>query len=487
MGEDPATDVRTRRYRGGVRLRTTIVASIVVAVALILGAVALVLLLDKSLTHALTAAADQRSADIASQLQTQASSADLSLLAPTPSELSIVQVIDGRGHVVAASAAIQGEPPLTTRRPFAGEVVAEAKSLPVGEEGTYLLVVRGVGTPRGLLTVLVGQSSANVSHTVGTVTTLLLIGLPIIIIISAGVIWFGVGRALRPVEAIRRQVSIISAADLSQRVSVPASQDEVALLAGTMNAMLDRLDVSQQRQRQFAADASHELRSPLASMKTALEVAKADPDASAWNRASDVALAEAARLSAVVGDLLFLARSDERGPGGARIDVDLDDLVMVERDRLRTTTAMRIDVHIEAVRIRGDRIQMQRLLRNLVDNAARHAITTVTIGLYSRRDFAVLEVGNDGPPIPVGERERIFERFVRLDGSRTRSAGGSGLGLAIVKQIAEFHGGQVGVIPGERAGFEVRLPTDLHADETAPTVEGFGHVQTANGGTSARL
>jgi signal transduction histidine kinase len=257
-------------------------------------------------------------------------------------------------------------------------------------------------------------------------------------------------------------VDAISAAALHRRVPDPPGQDEIGRLAATMNRMLARLEEAQAKERQFVSDASHELRSPVATIRQHVEVALAHPAGASAGELAEVVLAEDLRLERLVDDLLFLARADERRQRLVRRLVDLDDVVLEEATRLRATTGVRIDTgEVSAGRVVGDASQLRRLVRNLLDNATRHARSTVRLGLATTDEGTVgLTVEDDGPGIPPEQRQRVFERFVRLDEARAREAGGSGLGLAIVAEVAETHGGAVTAGDSSLGGarFEVRLP-----------------------------
>lgn len=376
---------------------------------------------------------------------------------------SLVQVLGPDGTVAAASEDIVGEGPLTSARPAAGEQVREDRRLPVDEDDAFRVITIAVPTEEGIYTITAGQSLGAAEDSTRTITSLLALGYPVLlVVVGASTFWF-VGRSLRPVEAIRVKVSGIGERELTERVPVPAAQDEVARLAVTMNQMLDRLESAQRSQRQFVADASHELRSPIATLRAAAEIALAhggrgDADSAA---VAEGTLLETTRLERLVDDLLLLARADERGLHPDRVEVDLDDLLVAEAERVRVTTGLRVNTRISARRVLGDRHQLAQVLRNLVDNAVRFADTEVGLSLYRSGADAVLEVADDGPGIPTADRDRVFDRFVRLDDSRERAHGGSGLGLAIVREIVHAHGGSVTVAdstPGTRLVCTIPLP-----------------------------
>jgi signal transduction histidine kinase len=293
------------------------------------------------------------------------------------------------------------------------------------------------------------------------VTVLLAVGLPVLLLVVAATTWKVVGRALAPVEAIRGEVDEISAVELHRRVPDPPGDDEVARLARTMNRMLERLQAAHARQRRFVADASHELRSPVASIRQHAEVALAHPHRTTTAELASMVLAEDLRMQRLVEDLLLLARADEHALPPRRRHVDLDDLVFDEARRLRDATGLHVDVGaVSAARVAGDATGLRQVLRNLGDNAARHASTRIAFALAERDGAAVLAVDDDGPGIPEADRERVMERFVRLDDARARDGGGSGLGLAIVAELVAAHGGAVGIADSPMGGarVEVSLP-----------------------------
>jgi signal transduction histidine kinase len=242
--------------------------------------------------------------------------------------------------------------------------------------------------------------------------------------------------------------------------------DEIGRLARTMNDMLDRLQSSAERQRRFIGDASHELQGPLATVRTELEVALAHPEKANWPAAAADLLEENERMTRLVQDLLFLARADE-GSAAARpmARVDLDDVVLAEVERARAHARVPIDLSkVSGAEVRGNADDLGRVVRNLLDNAERYARTTVTVSLVTVGAVVELVVADDGPGVPDTDRDRIFERFRRLDEARSRNTGGSGLGLAIAREAVTAHGGDISVEAGRPgARFVVRLPA---ADDT---------------------
>nr|WP_275940923.1 HAMP domain-containing sensor histidine kinase [Nocardioides zeae] len=287
--------------------------------------------------------------------------------------------------------------------------------------------------------------------------------MPVAVLLVGATTWVVTGRALRPVEAIRAQVAAIGGDDLAARVPVPPSRDEVARLATTMNGMLERLERSADQQRRFVSDTSHELRSPLAGLRQTAEVARSHPDAIDRAELTEAVLEETARMQHLVEQMLVLTRTAEGGGGRRRTDVDLDDLVLAEATRLRR---LRPDLAVDASRVvparaHGDGPALAQVVRNLADNAARHAAGAVRLSLeVGPSQHVDVVVEDDGAGVAADDRERVFERFVRLDEARARDDGGSGLGLAIVREVARAHGGDARVETGELGGarFVVRLP-----------------------------
>jgi signal transduction histidine kinase len=298
--------------------------------------------------------------------------------------------------------------------------------------------------------------------TIAGLQTALWIGIPVLVALVGLLAWVLVGRALRPVERIRAEVDEISHGTLHRRVPVPATDDELARLAGTMNDMLDRLDDAASRQRRFVSDAAHELRSPLACIRTTVEVAAADPSPARWDGVAGTLVDESDRLGRLIDDLLALALLDERSATAGDEEVDLDDLVRTEARRHRAAGQAVELARVAPTKVRGDSRMLDRAIGNLIDNAVRHARSRVQVGLEVRDDgrTAVVTVDDDGPGIPVDDRERVFERFARLDEGRARDAGGSGLGLAVVRAVAERQRGTAvaGIGPLGGARLEVRLP-----------------------------
>ena len=328
---------------------------------------------------------------------------------------------------------------------------------PLRRDDPRVRAQRTVETAQGTITLVAEQSLEEVDSTVESITSALVLGVPLLVALVAGLTWWLTGRALRPVESIRTEAAAITGSTIHRRVPEPANDDEIGRLARTMNSMLDRLEESSIRQRQFVSDASHELRSPVASIRAQLEVALRRGPAANWPVVATRVLDEDERLEQAVDELLELARTQESEPTETA-EVDLDEVVLEE-----TTRARRVPIDTSQVsggRVLGSERQFARVVRNLLDNACRHAASKVSLTLGTRDGSVWLVVDDDGPGIPVADRERVFDRFTRLDEGRARDAGGVGLGLSMVKAIVERHGGSVVVDDAPLGGARliVQLP-----------------------------
>jgi len=457
-----------------LRARLMIIGTAGLCVGFLVGGVALVGVLGLVL---------QRSVD--SDITTNAR--ELALLVdhhqmptPVPAEAGDrVQVVDATGRVRYSSVDADPLVPMLRADELARVRSGELITLHSGRTGSYSGPVRVVGIETGPAddrqTVIVARTMTEVVRSLGLLRTYLWVFFPLLVVGAGLVAWRAIGATLRPVEALRRGAEEITGAGprVASRLPVPEGRDEVHRLAVTLNGMLDRLEAGRARQREFVADAAHELRSPLTNMRTQLEVAQRLGPAADWPAVSEDLLEDTTRLSRLVDDLLLLARADDTariaGPAGERPAPDR--VAPVEfgalARELANRTVARVPVTVTAddpVWTVGDEDELRRVLANLVDNATRYARSRVEIGATIDRGQALLTVTDDGPGIPPADRDRAFERFTRLDDSRTADTGGAGLGLAIVRELVRRHGGTVrltdGVGPTPAAG---------PADDVAPT------------------
>jgi signal transduction histidine kinase len=443
------------RIRTSVRLRVTLVASVFVLLVTALGSVVIVAMIAHTISHSLIDSARQDAAAIDAQLRRGVSPA---AAATTGRNDVVVQLLGPDGTVVASDRPERLRVPLRTT-----PGVTESAVVP-GLTDTFTLVARrATGTPQVRL-IIVGRSTEQRNETRAETAGILAVAVPLVVAALGLVLWVSVGRALRPVESMREEADRITVAQLRRRLPVPGGDDEIPRLARTLNEMLDRIDEGQRLQRQFVSDASHELRSPLAVIRQAAEVARAYPDRVTSADLADDVLAESHRLEDLVSALLLLARleGDDEGATGV---VDLDDLVLIEAARLGGRAEVAIDTQqVAEAQVRGSAVLLGQVVRNLLENACRHATSTVVVSLDRTgedQDGQVrLEVADDGRGIAADDRARVFERFVRLDDARARDEGGSGLGLAIVRKIVDSSGGTVEITESSSGGarFIVRLP-----------------------------
>jgi signal transduction histidine kinase len=456
--------------RIGVRGRSVLVAVVVVVVAMLVGGTGLVFALQASLEQAVEATGRARAAEVVSRIATDGVPATAATLTDQSRTDAVTLVLDARDRVIGSSRR-NVTTALSGQRPAIGAYSSVELDIDtLDERGEWKVVTTAVTSPDGTCYVQVAVPVRIQRATVQTVVVLLLAATPLLLAAVAVAVWVLVGRALRSVEQIRTTVAEIDARALTARLEVPPTRDEIAALARTMNAMLDRLQASDRAQRAFVSDASHELRSPLATLSTAAELAGRTSDEDVRSRLLVTMNAELVRMRGLVGNLMTLARVDAHDGAAEPVDVDLDDLVDDEARRLRATSGLEVSVRIEPVRVRADPARVAQPLRNLVDNAERHAVARIALTLSRQGNEAVVWVDNDGPEVDPADRERVFERFVRLDASRSRDAGGSGLGLAIARAGIASQGGDVRVVehPAGWCRFEVRLPlTDDDVD--APT------------------
>jgi signal transduction histidine kinase len=444
---------RPRRFvPATLRARVTAVAALAVFAVLSAAGVGLVVAQRTALIDTVDEHLDQQADVVERELEAgrPVRAGDL------PSEDVLVEIVAPDGRRIAASEGLDDPLP----RGQAPDVI-DTVDLPDGEAAR--LLERDVdGT-----TVLLAGNLDDLSDSTAALAGSLLVAAPLISAVLAVVVWWAVGLALRPVEDIRARVDSISASRLDRRVPEPDAPREIARLARTMNAMLGRLQTSSDQQRRFVADASHELRSPLARMRAELEVDAAHPESADPAATAASVFAETVGVQRLVEDLLLLARGDA---GALAVSperwVDLDDVVETAVGSRRPAGGPRVDTAaVRPVQVSGDRAQLERLVGNLLDNAVRHARDTVTIALTEETgdgsdSTAVLVVADDGPGIAPEDRERVFERFTRLDDARAAADGGAGLGLAIARDIAERHGGRLR-LEGDRLGgarFVLTLP-----------------------------
>ncbi|MFE3461663.1 sensor histidine kinase [Nocardiopsis aegyptia] len=453
-----------------IRARVTVGASTAVAAALALGVVLTIVLVQRTLVTELRDDAAQAARLVADEIVHERYPGAI----PTGGLVLRLQVVErGTGEVLAASSALQGRPAMAREDDSPDfQVETTACGTAIGAAPGECVLVVGYeidDTAYGDVLVLAATRPPAVLDTLLPEAAFVGLGLGLLAC-TAAIIWFGVGRALRPVREITEEIHRITRSGVSGRLPVPCTQDEIAELARTANAGLDRLEEAVTRQRRFVSDASHELRNPITGMHTKLEVELSDPEPDTRSRELLLTslLADTERLEHIVADLLDLARLDT-ATGRERERVDLSALVSTEFGSGSRRARHTLRVHTSGpVPVRGNRLQLVRVLTNLIANAERHARSRVDVVVEREDDAAVVEVHDDGSGVPEKERERVFERFARLDESRERDPGGSGLGLPISREIARAHGGTLVAGHSDLLGgamFTLRIPVAPRAAE----------------------
>ncbi len=440
--------------RLGLRGRLMLVGTGGIVIGLTIGSVAIVAAMSYALQRTADRSADSTVASIAEIIRQDG-------VAPQPMPIpagQVAQMLDGQGHVTAGSGNADLLVPILRPDELDAAVRGARVEVPgdraLQSEPMRVTAVQ-VGPASNRQTIVVAVPIGSFNQSVSLLRTVLFISQPLLVLVLMLVAWRVIGASLRPVESLRAGAERITGAHTEERLPVPVAHDEIHRLATTLNDMIDRLARARARQRAFVADAAHELRSPLASIRVQLEVAQRLGD---WKSVGDDVLIDVDRLSRLVDDLLLLARA-ETGAAPPRAPVELGDLLTEVGSRYATA---RVPVEVAATEplwTVGDPDALLRALVNLVDNAVRHARTTVRLGLTRDGDQALLTVVDDGRGISEADRKRVFDRFTRLDEARARDAGGTGLGLAIVRELVRRHHGQVRLTdayPGVRV--ELHLP-----------------------------
>ena len=433
-----------------IRVRDTLIATLLSLIALTVVGVCVNLLVTSYVRHSLLSDI-QRTAD---RVSTAVRTGTLLHPIREDSRVYLIQVVDAQGRVRDATEPAAGLGPLSrVRPPFPGPPQVVTECYENGRPCLEVAVVR-VGSAADSPVVFAARelpwaaSGFKLEYTIAGLVAALATAV-------AFATWTMVGRTLGPIEGVRAQLAEISMSDLSRRVPQPHGEDEIARMARTANETLERLEKSVERQRRFAADAAHELRTPIASLRVTPEDAAMYPGDIDLREMVDTALQSTERLESIVSDLLLLARLGTAGE--LMKPLDLAELVAEQvsaRNQIEIRTALAAGVIVY-----GTADRLNRLLENLLDNAEKHANSVIDIEVGIEDGKAVLAVTDDGRGIPVADRERVFERFTRLDTARSRDAGGTGLGLAIARDIALSHGGTLNIENSPRgARFVLRIP-----------------------------
>jgi signal transduction histidine kinase len=448
-----------RRLEGlGISARSATVAAIAVLVAFALAGAILDVVLYRFMLAGVDDATANRVRSIVGALHTESPDHLDPTLLTTNQRVVAVQLVGPSGDVVKRVGAAPATP-LVAVSHFDSTLLRGVSDDAVADDDMRISGQK-VNTTHGEYTVIVGGGSEAVEATARTVALLLACGAPVIVGVAAAASYRLVRRSLQSVDAIRSRVAEISASDLTGRVPVPGSRDEISALAVTMNEMLARIEAGHRAQQRFVGDASHELRSPLTTIISGLEAAEHHPELLDTELASKILLPEAHRMRTLINDLLLLARADEHRLVIRTEEISVDEVADAEVARALPDASCAIHTVINPVRIVGDSAAISRVIRNLLDNAVRHATSRVEVCVGGREQQAIIAISDDGPGIASADRTRVFERFVRLDSDRSRSSGGAGLGLAIVAEVVAAHGGTVAIegSPGQGTTMLVSLP-----------------------------
>jgi len=440
-----------------IRIRVTAAFAVAMAAVLAASGLFLYLRLGSHLETALDRELQLRAQDLAALVsQPHTSLANDSSTRLVERGESYAQLLDARGRVLETTRPLGTVPLLSgteLREARRGPLYSDRAPLPGLDETSRLLAV-----PVGGRILVVGATRQDRAETLASFRDELLIAGPVALLLASLAGYGLAGLSLRQVEAMRRRAAAISADTRGERLPVPSSGDELERLGTTLNEMLDRLEAALERERDFVADAGHELRTPLALLRTELELALRHGDtAEELRTAIQAASEEAERLVQLAEDLLLIARSDKGELALRREPIDVATLLasVATRFEWRAADAGREIVQnaLAGTFVSGDRIRLEQALGNLVDNALRHGGGTVHLEAATERGRRVaLYVRDDGVGFPPEFLPRAFERFTRPSSDRR---GGTGLGLSIVRTIAVAHGGSVVAVNGERGGVDV--------------------------------
>lgn len=440
---------RTSRLRS-IRARTTIAASTIVFASLLLVAIATTFVLRRTLENSISATARSKSTEVVAALRSGIPPSEVVI--PEDDD-TVLQISDGAGTVIVSNVPPEVRDALPQLRP--GE--SGRFEVPLLDDDPFIYVAREAMADSERFHILVGRNGDLAVEAVSTSIRIAALAFPLLLLIVGWLTWRLTGRALAPVERLRQEVEAIQGS-AGVRLEVPDTSDEISRLAATMNGLLARLEKAQQQQRRFVSDASHELKNPIAAIRQHAEVALTHPEATDVGQLAEDVLAEDLRLQQIAEDLLFLARVDEGALDLGLEQLDLDDVVFEEVERLKRTAVSDIDTSaVSGARIQGHRGSIQRAIRNIGENASRHARGKIAFSLMSDNGRVVLRVDDDGPGIPVEARHEVFHRFTRLDAARARDHGGVGLGLAIVAEVVSLHHGSVKAESSPLGGARIEL------------------------------
>jgi signal transduction histidine kinase len=436
-----------------LRFRITALAMIVIVAVLVLVALGLGGAVRQHALNQVDTGLINGSVFVKSQIHSHA------ILSPTGPRGQLGQVVLPDGRLIGSSTNFRGQPPLVSvRQVGASPTLVTVDNPRFGPLRVLAVELNG----RGSAVLIEAQQVGQIVDEGKSLSLFLAIFLPILAILLGLLIWVVVGLAMKPVGSISAAVDEISEGSLDERLPSPRTGDELEGLVDTMNSMLGRLQEAIKRERRFIADASHELKTPIAAMRTALEAGDDGPSAGEVGRSA--ALSSLQILEMLAEDLLLLGSDQNAATGAESRPIDIDELVFEKADQLRRSTRLEIDTSkVSGGQVLAREIDMMRVIDNLASNAVRHADSYVGITMNENQGTVRLAVSDDGAGIPAEFRETVFERFVRIEGDRNRVSGGTGLGLSIVSDIVTRYGGTVRVTTSARGGatFVVEMPATV--------------------------
>lgn len=454
----------------GIRIQAAIIAGVTVFIASVVGALFLSATLHNRLQDNFDTTLNTRAIDRASLIAGGATPADLTTSLVQES-LIWIGTTNGQTLASAGKLVLDGAPGGTSTGIRSADLRLIESDGKIESETVRVATVAAKNPQGDTVLISVGAELEAVTDPVSRMRFLLLIGSPALTALVMMLVWLTANRSLRSVEAIRSTATRVHGDNRGERIEVPRTSDEIERLAITVNKMLDRLETHHDRQQQFVGDASHELKSPIANLRAELDTTvSTDPD---WPGTRDRLVVQTDRLAAIISDLLVLAAQDEEAEYDHET-IEFDDLVTEVTEEAVKSSNLNVDVwDMEPATVTGNADHLRRAVRNVVENAVRHANSTVRVEMHRHEGVVEVAISDDGNGIPEADRERVFERFARLDDARARDQGGTGLGLAIARETMERFGGSVriGDSPSGGAAVKMVLPTTDAETPAAPTAQ----------------
>lgn len=442
-------------------MQAAVIAGAIVLLAAVAGGLFLSTTLHNRLLDNFDTTLNARAVDRASLIAGGATPADLTNSLVQES-LVWIGTTTGQTLASAGNLVVNGPPAGTATGVRSASLQIKDSDGTIDYETVRVATVAARNPDGDTVLVSVGGELDSVNDPVSRMRFLLLLGSPALTALVMMLVWLTASRSLRSVENIRSTASRIHGDNRDERIEVPSTGDEIERLAVTVNMMLDRLEADHERQQQFVGDASHELKSPITNMRAELDTTVSiDPE---WPATRDRLIVQTDRLGAIISDLLVLAARDEEVEFDSEM-IEFDDLVLAETETAVRPSDLNVDVwDMESATVRGNAEHLRRAVRNILENAVRHANSTIKVEMHRRDGSVEVTISDDGAGILEADRERVFERFARLDDARARDQGGTGLGLAIARETLERFGGSVRISESESGGAMVTIVLPIAAE-----------------------